>query len=261
MGFPETERVIYGRNPLVEVICQLRFPTILKIEAEAPAAFQDAIRRDYPELQQQQQVVKLPNVPVLQQALTKMSALTRMTHEFISADGQWKVSLVREFIALSTTSYERWEEFRERLDQVVGALASIYEPAFFSRVGLRYRDVISRSMLGLEGVDWAELLTPALSAELSDRALRASVTENVHQVLFSFPELGGDVRLQHGLAVDEEREQQQVYVIDADFYTQARVPPGEELALLDRFNRQAGCLFRWCIQPRLHEAMQPEGVA
>ena len=42
--FSNDERVIYAKRQLVEVICQLRFPEILKIEAHEPADFQDAIR-------------------------------------------------------------------------------------------------------------------------------------------------------------------------------------------------------------------------
>ena len=38
MLFSEYERFQYARSPLVEVICQLRFPTIQAIEAEAPEA-------------------------------------------------------------------------------------------------------------------------------------------------------------------------------------------------------------------------------
>jgi uncharacterized protein (TIGR04255 family) len=48
MPFPESRRVIYDKNPLTEVISQLRFPTVLAIEAEIPAAFQERIRFDYP---------------------------------------------------------------------------------------------------------------------------------------------------------------------------------------------------------------------
>jgi len=32
MPFPEVKRVIYEHNPLDKVICQLRFPPILRIE-------------------------------------------------------------------------------------------------------------------------------------------------------------------------------------------------------------------------------------
>lgn len=48
MPFPPTPRVRYELNPIQEVICQLRYPPILRIGAEAPAAFQEVIRKDYP---------------------------------------------------------------------------------------------------------------------------------------------------------------------------------------------------------------------
>ncbi|MFR1260789.1 MAG: TIGR04255 family protein [Oscillospiraceae bacterium] len=47
--FSNQPRKFYRRSPLIEVICQLRFPDILKIEAHEPADFQDAIRQVYPQ--------------------------------------------------------------------------------------------------------------------------------------------------------------------------------------------------------------------
>ena len=49
MLFAPYERYQYARAPLVEVICQLRFPTILSIGAKEPAEFQEAIRKDLPQ--------------------------------------------------------------------------------------------------------------------------------------------------------------------------------------------------------------------
>ena len=46
--FSNEPRVRYENPQLVEVICQLRFPEILTINASEPAAFQERIRRDYP---------------------------------------------------------------------------------------------------------------------------------------------------------------------------------------------------------------------
>ena len=48
MVFPNFERVVYKKNPLEEVICQLRFPPILRIDSGNAADFQDVIRQDYP---------------------------------------------------------------------------------------------------------------------------------------------------------------------------------------------------------------------
>jgi uncharacterized protein (TIGR04255 family) len=64
MTFPETPRVIYAQNPLVEVICQLKFPPILRIETELPAIFQESIRKEYP-LSQTAEAQQIPLPPAL----------------------------------------------------------------------------------------------------------------------------------------------------------------------------------------------------
>ncbi|GDX40579.1 hypothetical protein LBMAG21_08710 [Armatimonadota bacterium] len=48
MPFPQTNRGIYAKNPLVEVVCQLRFPPILSINQSNLADFQSHIRDVYP---------------------------------------------------------------------------------------------------------------------------------------------------------------------------------------------------------------------
>jgi uncharacterized protein (TIGR04255 family) len=39
---------VFRENAIAETICQLRFPTILSIASEPPAAFQDRLRDAYP---------------------------------------------------------------------------------------------------------------------------------------------------------------------------------------------------------------------
>ena len=70
MLFAPYERYQYARAPLVEVICQLRFPTILSIGAKEPAEFQEAIRKDFPQYAARQEqlppkVVKKGNATAL----------------------------------------------------------------------------------------------------------------------------------------------------------------------------------------------------
>ena len=63
MPFPNVPRVTYRNNPLVQVICQLRFPPILKIDAEVPADFQESIRKDFPKFSERNEFrVELPLV-------------------------------------------------------------------------------------------------------------------------------------------------------------------------------------------------------
>jgi len=252
MPFPESPRVVYERNPLEEVICQLRFPTILRIDAEMPAAFQEMVRNEYPLYTEAEAVLGggPPMPPEVAQVLRGGLPVTRQFH---TQDQVWKIGLTRDFLSLSTRHYERWEQFRERLAFATSALEQTYRPAFLSRVGLRYRNIIHRPTLGLN-VQWSELLMPHVAAELSSQEMAESVSEAVHLVLFKLDEQGSRVQLRHGL---ESREglAGAAYVLDADFFTDSRMETQNVVQRLDYFNRQAGCLFRWCITDALHQRL------
>lgn len=56
----DNRRYAYGKSQLIEVICQLRFPTILSIDTREPADFQETVRAAFPRYQCQ--VEKLPGV-------------------------------------------------------------------------------------------------------------------------------------------------------------------------------------------------------
>ena len=80
----EEARQIFKRRQLLEVICQLRFPDILKIESTDPAEFQDRIRGEYP--QYQKKVEQLPPQIVNGKPVPQG---TVNNYQFISEDSQW----------------------------------------------------------------------------------------------------------------------------------------------------------------------------
>src|SRR5437879_5705973 len=138
MSFPPCERVIYRRNPLKQVICQLRFPPILRIESELPAGFQERIRGSFPVLRESNPPI--PGMAGLPDEIMKMIAPAiqpvgaHMTREFLTADDKWKVGLTRDFLALTCTEYLRWEDFKAHLRLPFDALVQEYAPAFCVRV-------------------------------------------------------------------------------------------------------------------------------
>ena len=103
----DNRRYAYGKSQLIEVICQLRFPTILSIDTREPADFQETVRAAFPRYQCQ--VENLPGV-------NGAPARTVNNHTFISEDGSYKLSLTKDFIALSTMRYTHWEDFAARLE-------------------------------------------------------------------------------------------------------------------------------------------------
>ncbi len=260
MSFPESERVIYDKNPLIDVVCQLRFPSILRIDAESPTSFQEAIREDYPlyeEVLGADLVTKmLPDLVRLMGRDVQFPG--GKTYQFSTDDQLWRLTLTRDFLALTCNKYERWEDFRKHLDRPIEALIKAYKPAFFTRIGLRYRDIISRDKLGLKGYKWSQILRPHIAGELA-----SDIAENVvgisSEVVIRLEDTEGRVHLRHGL-VQDAQTQELCYLIDADHYFEGRVKTPDAYRYLDQFNSTAGRLFRWCIQDDLNRAMGPRPV-
>lgn len=252
--FPDSPRVIFARNPLVEVICQVRFARLLKIESELPVAFQEALRQQYPKLRE----VKSARLPdPIATAIGLPPNATTSTFEFLDRDDIWKTSLTSTFLAVSTVQYTRWEDFLDRLRLALDVLATVYEVSRFTRVGLRYRDLISRSQVGMKDQRWAEFIRPELLGELSDPDFERAVTHASRQLVLSLDYDNALVRFSHGIveAEDEDANIEKCYLIDADFYTEQERERADAETCLARFNQESGRLFRWCITRTLHNAM------
>ena len=240
---------VYEKNQLVEVICQLRFPAILSIEAKEPADFQDTVRGRFPRYG-----VREENLPAREGGNQKMK-----NHSFVSADGTWKLSLTRDFIALSTVRYPDWETFARTLDEVLGHFIEVYRPAYFERVGLRYLNAVSREQLGLSGARWNDLLEPKYLGVLDDDDVNeADVTKcsvDVEQKLdgrcsvkiHAGPgSLRRAVRTDKGVQTVEEPETR--FILDLDVYSGGKTELADAADTLQALHGHAD---------RLHEAMEP----
>ncbi len=266
MPFPTTKRIIYKKNPLVEVICQFRFPPILSIDTEVPAKFQEAIRKKYPLFKENAEIlIRFPNIskdadtPIADKLEFPPSTINRKNYEFISSDENWKINLTREFLALSTTSYHRWENFKAQLDEAFRAFIDIYTPAHFSRIGLRYKDIINRSSLGLGDTAWVELLKPYILGILNDATISPNIiaTTNVSEIKLSDDQ--STVRITSGL-VQEAQTKELAYMIDSDFFIDQKTTIEKSIDKLNYFNERGSRLIQWCITKKLHDAMEPENI-
>ncbi len=218
MPFPEYQRVIYGKNPLESVICQLRFPPILKIDSELPVDFQERLRSEYPLLNERSATEISTALPpeigkLLSPQLKASLSSDRRIYDFSSADHAWQISLARDFIALTATKYRKWEDFRARFFTALEAFENIYKPAFFSRIGLRYRDVIRRSVLDLKDVEWAELLQQHIAGELGSPDIARATKGVKRDLVVGLSDDKGQVRVQHGL-IRPEGTEEVCYLID-----------------------------------------------
>ena len=243
------------------LICQVKFPSILKITAQSPADFQDVLRERYPLYSESSLSDRLlTNVPKefadIMASLPSSVSPSDKEYRFASLDEKRLVSLGREFLAYSETKYVRWSLFRAELELAEKALRDVYAPAFYSRIGLRYRDVINKSSLGLGSCSWYELLNRSFVGELGDGDIGDEVQEIRTLSLIRLAEVDDAfVQLQHGLVNDPDSKDQ-TYVIDADFHI-GKTELDDALPILDIFNTVAARLFRWSVGPRVREALGP----
>jgi uncharacterized protein (TIGR04255 family) len=260
MHFPESERVIYERNPLIQVACQLRFPPILKISHQEPVEFQDEIRSQYPLFESVQ-----PQIPEISKLIQQFNLpfSSDLSHNFISEDRQWQLIITKDFITLSTSAYERYEEFKTRLKQVLEVFERIYQPSFYTRIGLQYQDLIVRSKLGLEDKNWSDLITTNIASELYNSEFAPSIQSIIKNLILKTEH--GQINFKHGLVNVKESENNNdevAYLLDADFYTEQKIErDGNVWNVLDRFNQSARNLFRWSITDTLHNALQSQKVS
>lgn len=258
--FSTQPRCHYEKNQLGEVICQLRFPEILTIEANDPAQFQEAIRHAFPaySCRKETPAPKLTGAPgnmhLEQQKPTK-------NYQFVSADGIWRVNLTSSFISLSCSRYSSWEEFAKMLDLPMAAFIQVYRPAYFERVGLRYLNFISRQALGLEQTPFRELVQPQYLGVLADEQIVETATTRA-TVDAEFAIRGGcraKIHAGPGLVKRNGVEDRQVhFIFDEDLYMPGKVAVNLLAGALETLHAQAYSIFRDAITETLHDAMEPE---
>lgn len=259
MPFPSKKRYVYENNQLEKVICQLRFPPILKIDSELPADFQEAIRTEYPLYVERRELVPEINVEVEKQPLQLGNTNLSKNHEFSSEDQVWKVNLARTFLAVSTSKYIDRDSFSSKVEAIYEKLMRIYSPPFFTRIGLRYTDLFIRSRLGLDGISWTELIQPPFLGLLISHEVREDIrnSESVNEVWLSDHE--SVVRIKSSLVVNVETKEQ-CFIVDSDFFTTKRTSLADVSAKREFLHQNASNLIQSIITPKLHKAMKPQDM-
>jgi uncharacterized protein (TIGR04255 family) len=239
LRFPQREDVRLQRAPLAEVICQVRFPSILRIASEQPVDFQERIRERFPQLTVEQGVV------VHMEPLGTMPPSAKpepRIFRFKSPDGNTVVSLALNFYALSTTSYTHWRDFLELLQLVNQAACEVYDLPYAARVGLRYINQLTLENTGTSSVaELWEILRPELMM-----LLRGDCWDEPLEMLNNLVLAGEDserLTLRSGFKSREEP----ALLLDFDYYVEGNISLENLLELCQRYHDVIYNAFRWCI--------------
>jgi uncharacterized protein (TIGR04255 family) len=246
---PSVPEVPLTRAPLVNVIAQVRFPAVMKIEDRGFVAdFQEAIRKDYPILRPERQL----GVLIGPGGAQPQDAGTVWRFETKDPD-TWQVTLAPTFVSLSAKRYTRRQDLLTRLTVVLHALEAWLQPSMCDRIGVRYVDRVTGEQL--DRID--DLVRPEiLGVAGSDAALgNAEVVHALSDALFRLEDSsqlrGRWGRLPAGATYDPgiEPAREPSWVLDLDHYTSQ--PEDFDLASIggkvSDFCDRIYTFFRWAV--------------
>ena len=262
MLFSSRDRSHYDRSQLREVICQIRFPSILSIGSQEPADFQEAIRREFPRYAVKQD--RLPpkiNMANGSPQVENQPPVTNYT--FVSMDNKWKLNLTKDFISLSTLSYGGWEEFAQRLDLPLAQFIRLYQPAFFQRIGLRYINLFSRKALDLEDEPWRELFADPYLGILSQEDVQEQGTIQCNLNFDTALDSSCRAKVHAGPGLVKQnipnapQDPEPKFILDFDLFMAGETTPALAAPALETLHGHANRLFEGAITDKLRRALEP----
>lgn len=234
----------YKRNFLRQAVCEFRFPTLMELgEPRPPASFVTALRKEYPHLE-------LANEVTL--GIAGGPSGSNNTHIFRSTKLTWTVSLKQSTLSIETTAYTDYAHMKERVLRVVDAASKIIDSDFFTRVGLRYVNVIDSDADPTNGWVNPVLVAPIRSGHF------AGIQEYAGKFQLMAPD--GGCLLQHGIRLKQPHLREAVqpeYVLDIDTFRN-EVALSDTGAVLDAMHAQAFDFFDWAIGPKAREYLSAD---
>lgn len=244
-------RRLYVDNPLKFVVCQVRFPVLARYGAPGfLAPMQDALSAKYPRFGEEQQV----SITLGPGGIVPAPPPVPLSR-FRDLEDRWSVAVARDFISLETTIYERWEEFRERICEVLEAAQGLGIPAR-ERLGLRYVNEISHPDV-TGPIDWTRFINERLLGMVGGEELGQDVIHALEEI--QLREGDGTLVVRHGhVGAEASQSNKPFYLLDVDFYDDSprSFDAGATLEQLDTFHATTHNLFEESVTDDLRKHLR-----
>jgi len=254
LRIPKVERIVFEQTPLVLAICQVRFRPLLSIsDPAAVAPLQRALLERYPILDPFGELeLKLQGLPSQAQIEPGTPA---HRWKFTDPDDIWSVVIALDFITIETRRYEAFEDFLQRLRELLAAFGESFPHTIGTRVGLRYINEIRAA-----DERWADVVRPGLLGPLGEPELAGEIDQVIQQLVLKVDDDQG-INFRHGVlegtavqpSPGDEPPVSKFYLLDYDAYREYP-RPGSLLLDPDVVCRQVEThheaierLFRWSI--------------
>ncbi len=218
----------FERNFIRQVVCELRFPTNFDLDGvRPPLEFAKALRKEYPNYEARNEV----NMGLGGVAKANL-------HAFSSKGMRWTVTIRASVISIETTQYSSYRDFQDRIASVVHAARKVIDSDFFTRIGLRYINVVPYDSDEIK--DW---INPDLVGPLGD-GVYGSVQEYSQRVIGSI-EGGGNYLFQHGVGMPDGVNARG-YALDLDF-SENDVSVEDAVSVAEKLHRYQFSMFMWAL--------------
>jgi uncharacterized protein (TIGR04255 family) len=260
LNLPDFPRVQLDRPPLRLVVCQLQYEAAQDIQNPTLIApIQQEIAARYPQLAIQPLSLSLQfnQKGIHQQAKSQWV--------FSDDDNVWTISLSDNSLSLQTRRYRHFEEFEERLGQIVGAVSSHLEPGQVTRFGLRFINEIRRSSTSLE---LEQIVRRELCGPLTDPAIEPAIVRVVSELQLQVDEwqtlTARYGRFLNGTTValpDEPSTDDPFFLLDLDAFesgTERKPIPFDRADLVQRlwvYHKNIYKFFRWAVSEHYLQEM------
>ena len=250
INFPSKPEIHLAKAPVHEVICQVRFPFIFRINKDDPSEFQEEIRKEFPKVEIEQGVL----IP-FPEAGTKEKLgdpQIKKTYRFRTMDEKTAVSLSTDFFALSTTQYTHWSDFSEILLKIANAVNDIYKPAYATRIGLRYINRITSQLTNKQSLNnILQLLNPELTTYFRHQCW-SDPLEMETRILLSDDDGKMNLRTRFG----EDNNNKPFFLLDFDYFEEGEIDLINLNVRVDAYHDVVYRAFRWCVRDEMLDVFQ-----
>ena len=247
-GGPPPEERQLTKSPLVRVLAQARFASILKIDSkEGVAPFQELVRQDFPLLEQVTshgvQLEVAANIP-------NFRPIASNVWRFSNADRSMTVSLTSDAVTLEAQLYPGREIFMSRWKKLLQSVQEIFAPNLALRIGVRYLNRIHGD--GMDRLpDWIEpkmigVALPEYRRYVSQAISEASLQIEEGNMLLRWGIIPKGATIDPGLVDAVETDS---WLLDMDAFNSGQISfeANQLTAISEQLSERVYAFFRWMI--------------
>lgn len=249
----------YKNNQITDVVFQIRYSTILKINNDSDtllSEFQNKIKKEYPNYQVlNENIVNVEmkgEINNIDNVTPQIMRNNLKNHIFISTNGKTKINLTPNFISLSTQEYKCWEDFKDKFLKILDEFVNLYDIENFNRIGIRYINAFSKKELGINNEEkWDKYLSNEVLG------LTSKYNVNVYSSNIEIPfEDYSQMRMICGLGTKQNEMQPiPVFIIDKDTYKIGNLKLCDISQILEKLHKHNSEVFESLIKDPLRDKM------